>query len=65
MLARLTLRGFDNDMSGLIVSETDAFRLLEKTYPQLARFDVVKFVWDLEQADREIDEMERLHRSLT
>ena len=65
MLARLTLHGFDNDMSGLIISETDAFRLLEKTYPQLAGFDIVKFVWDLEQADREIDEMERLHRSLT
>jgi HD-like signal output (HDOD) protein len=64
MFARLTLHGFDNDMSGLIVSETDAFRLLEKTYPQLARFDVVKFVWDLEQANLEIDEMERLHRSL-
>jgi HD-like signal output (HDOD) protein len=64
MFARLTLRGFDNDKSGLIVSETDAFRLLQKTYPQLARLDVVKFVWDLEQANREIDEMERLHRSL-
>ncbi len=64
MFARLTLHGFDNDMSGLIVSETDAFKLLKKTYPQLARLDVVKFVWDLDQANREIDEMQRLHRSL-
>ncbi|MGD0232836.1 MAG: HDOD domain-containing protein [Syntrophorhabdales bacterium] len=60
LFARLTRQGLDGDMNGVIVSETDAFRVLEKKNPHLADLDVVKLVWDLDDAKSEIQEMERV-----
>jgi HD-like signal output (HDOD) protein len=57
VLARLTQHGFDGNMDGEIVEETEAFRVLVKRNPELADFDVVKFVWDLDEVNAEIEEM--------
>jgi HD-like signal output (HDOD) protein len=58
LLARLTLHGFDGNMDGVVVTDTDAFKVLRKKYPPMAHLDVVKLVWDLHSAQPEIDEME-------
>ncbi len=57
-LARLTMHGFDENMSGEIVQETEAFRLLAEKSTALWDLDMVKFVWDLEGASKEIEEIE-------
>ncbi len=58
-LARLTLHGFDGNMSGEIIEETEAFRILEKENPSLKDLDIVKLVWDLGSASKEIEELEQ------
>ena len=63
LLARLTMRGLDGNMDGVIVTDTDAFKVLEKKYPPMAHLDVVKLVWDLDGAQPEIDEMEGILKS--
>ncbi len=59
-LARIELHGFGGDRGGVILNETDAFRILEKINPAFADLDVVKMVWDLEEAEEEISEMESI-----
>jgi HD-like signal output (HDOD) protein len=60
LFARLTRHGFDGNMDGAVVSETPAFKVLEKKNPKLKDLDIVKLVWDLDGANDEIDEVERL-----
>jgi HD-like signal output (HDOD) protein len=60
IFARLTHHGFDGNMNGVIVSETAAFKVLEKKNPKLKDLDTVKLVWDLDGANEEINEMEKL-----
>jgi HD-like signal output (HDOD) protein len=60
LFARLTQHGFDGNMNGVIVAETPAFKVLLKKNPALKDLDVVKLVWDLDAANEEIDEMEKL-----
>jgi putative nucleotidyltransferase with HDIG domain len=62
-LARIEYFGFGGDMSGVILSETDAFKILEKINPAIVDMDFVKFVWDLENVDDEISEMENILKS--
>jgi HD-like signal output (HDOD) protein len=57
LFARLTQNGFDGNMNGVIVTETDAFKVLEKKHANLANLDIVKLIWDLDGANEEIDEM--------
>jgi len=59
-LARIECFGFGGDMSGVILSETEAFKILEKVNPAIVDMDFVKFVWDLENVDEEIGEMESI-----
>ena len=59
-LARIQHHGFGGDMGGIILSETDAFKVLEKLNPAFADLDIVKMVWDLEDANEEISEMESI-----
>jgi HD-like signal output (HDOD) protein len=59
LLARLTQHGFDWNMDGEIVENTEAFKVLLKRNPHLADLDIVKFVWDLEEVNTEIEDMER------
>jgi HD-like signal output (HDOD) protein len=63
LLARLTLHGLDGNMDGVIITDTDAFKVLQKKYPSMAHLDVVKLVWDLDSAQPEIDEMEHILKS--
>lgn len=58
--ARLTQHGFDGNMNGVIVSDTDAFKVLQKKNRDLANLDVVKLVWDLDSANEEIGEIEKM-----
>lgn len=60
MCARLTQHGFDGNMNGVIITDTPAFKVLEKKNPKLKDLDVVKLVWDLDSANSEIDQMEKL-----
>ena len=62
--ARLTSHGFDGNMNGVIVSETEAFKVLEKKNPAMKDVDMVKLVWDLDSANAEIDQMEKLLENL-
>jgi HD-like signal output (HDOD) protein len=59
-LARLKEHGFGGDMNGVVISDTDAFIILEKKNPDIADLDVVKFIWDLDSANAEIEEMEKM-----
>ncbi|MCX5810932.1 MAG: HDOD domain-containing protein [Proteobacteria bacterium] len=59
-LARIQDFGFGGDISGVILNETEAFKVLEKVNPKILEIDMVKFNWDLENADDEIGEMESI-----
>jgi putative nucleotidyltransferase with HDIG domain len=59
-LARIEDFGFGGDMSGVILDETEAFNVLVKINPAIAEIDFVKFTWDLENVDTEIEEMEKI-----
>jgi HD-like signal output (HDOD) protein len=59
-IARLKEHGFGGDMNGVIISEMDAFKILEQKNPRIADLDVVKFIWDLDSVNDEIEEMERM-----
>lgn len=59
-MARVRFLGFGGDMSGVVFSDTDAFKVLEAASPAINEMDIVKFIWDLEEVDEEVIEMERL-----
>jgi HD-like signal output (HDOD) protein len=59
-LARLKGFGFGGDMTGVDFPETEAFKILEKKNPDIVDLDVVKLVWDLDDANPEIEEMEKI-----
>jgi HD-like signal output (HDOD) protein len=59
-LARVKGYGFGGDMNGVDFQETDAFRVLQKKNKDIADLDVVKLVWDLDDANSEIEEMENM-----
>jgi HD-like signal output (HDOD) protein len=60
LLARLTQHSFDQNMEGVIVQDTEAFRVIAKRNPKVADVDIVKFVWDLDEVNKEIEDMEAL-----
>jgi len=59
-LARLKSFGFGGDMSGVVLADIDAWKILDQTHPQIKNLDVVKFIWDLDEAYHEIVAMERI-----
>jgi putative nucleotidyltransferase with HDIG domain len=59
-LARIEDFGFGGDMSGVVLNETEAFNVLLKANPAIAEIDFVKFAWDLENVDNEIEEIENI-----
>ena len=59
-LARLQCYGFGGDMNGVVLNDTEAFKVLEEANPKIAEMDIVKFEWDLEDANEEIIEMESI-----
>ncbi|HEX2967196.1 MAG TPA: HDOD domain-containing protein [Syntrophorhabdaceae bacterium] len=59
-LARVRCFGFGGDMGGVVLSETEPFRILQTAVPAIAELDIFKFVNDLETMNDEITEMEKL-----
>jgi HD-like signal output (HDOD) protein len=59
-LARLTMHGFDGNMSGEFVQDSEAFRVLAEINPALNELDIVKLVWDLDSTNKEIEEIESM-----
>ena len=47
-------------MSGVVLAETDAFKVIEKVVPDLVNMDIFRFVYELEMVDNEIVEMEKI-----
>jgi hypothetical protein len=59
-LARVRYFGFGGDMSGVVFSETEAFKVLEEVVPDIVNMDIFRFVYELETVDEEIVEMEKI-----
>lgn len=59
-LARLTQHGFDGNMNGEVIQDTEAFKVLETKNPALKDLDIVRLVWDLDSANSEIEEMGKM-----
>ena len=59
-LARVRCFGFGGDMGGIVLSETESFKMLQIAAPAIAEMDVFKFVNDLDMMNDEITEMEML-----
>ena len=59
-LARLKGFGFGGDMNGVDFFESDSFKVLEQRNHDVINLDLVKFVWDLDDANGEIEEMEQI-----
>ncbi len=59
-LARVRYFGFGGDKSGVVFSETEAFKVIEGANPEIANIDIFKFVYELETVDDEIVEMEKI-----
>ena len=59
-LARVRYFGFGGDMSGVVFSETEAFKVLEEVVPDIINMDIFRFVYELETVDEEIVEMEKI-----
>jgi HD-like signal output (HDOD) protein len=59
-LARLTQHGFDGNMSGEVIQDTEAFNVLAKRNPAIKDLDIVRLVWDLDSANPEIEQMENM-----
>ncbi len=59
-LARIRYFGFGGDMSGVVLSETEAFKVLEQVAPEIVNIDIFRFVFELETVDDEIIEMEKI-----
>jgi putative nucleotidyltransferase with HDIG domain len=59
-LARVRYFGFGGDRSGIVLEETEAFRVLAGISPAILGIDIFKLICDLETADDEIIEMEKI-----
>jgi|GEM_PF-364271 len=59
-LARIRYFGFGGDMSGVVLTDTEAFKALAEIAPAIKDMDVFKFVCDLESVNDEILEMEKI-----
>jgi hypothetical protein len=59
-LAKLKSFGFGGEMGGIILRETDAFKILERINPGIRGLDFVDFIASLNLAHEEIVELERV-----
>jgi hypothetical protein len=59
-LAQLKSFGFGGEMGGIVLRETDAFKILERINPGIRGLDFVDFTENLNQAHEEIVELERV-----
>lgn len=61
-LARLRYFGFGGDKTGVVLTDTEEFKILEDVNPDIKDLDVFKFVFQLEETDEEIIEIEKILR---
>lgn len=59
-LARLQFFGFGGNKGGVVLEETNAFRILVGISPEIANIDIYRFVQDLEMLNDEIADMEKI-----
>jgi HD-like signal output (HDOD) protein len=59
-VSRLTGFGFGGDETGMVISESAAFQFIAQRHPSINDMDIAKFVMDLDRADNEISELERM-----
>ncbi len=59
-LARIQFFGFGGNKGGVILEDTEAFRILAGIAPEISSIDMFKFVQDLETLGEEIAEMEKI-----
>jgi HD-like signal output (HDOD) protein len=59
-VSRLAGFGFGGDETGMVLSETPAFQFIAEKHPNMKDVDIAKFVMDLDRADSEISELERM-----
>ncbi len=59
-IARLKGFGFGGDMRGIILTGTPAFEIVRDKNPHIGDLDMARFVMDLDRADNEIFEMEKI-----
>jgi hypothetical protein len=59
-LAKMKNFSFGGEMGGMVLRETDAFRILERINPGIRGIDFVDFIESLSQAHEEIVELERV-----
>ncbi|RJQ19413.1 MAG: HDOD domain-containing protein [Nitrospiraceae bacterium] len=59
-IARLRGFGFGGDMRGTIINETEAFAIVRDGNPHVKDIDLAGFVMDLDRADSEISELEKI-----
>jgi HD-like signal output (HDOD) protein len=59
-IARLRGYGFGGNETGLIVEETDAFKVLKQAKPAIAELDMAEFIMDLDRTDCDITNIQEL-----
>ncbi|OPX93770.1 MAG: HDOD domain protein [Syntrophorhabdus sp. PtaU1.Bin002] len=59
-LAKFKSFGFGGDTGGIVLKDTDAFRVLERINPVVRGLDFVDFIASLDQAGEDIMELERV-----
>jgi len=59
-IARLKGFGFDGNMQGIILTETEAFEVIRNKNPELKDADLARFIMDLDRADNDIAELEKM-----
>lgn len=59
-IARLKGFGCYGNMQGVILTETDAFELIKNKNPELKDADIARFIMDLDNADSDIAELEKI-----
>jgi len=59
-IARLRGYGFGGDETGVIVEETDAFKVLKQAKPSIAELDMAEFIMDLDRTDVDIKNIQEL-----
>ena len=59
-VARLKGFGFGGDETGLILEETDAFKIIEQAQPATGNMDMARFIMDLDRTDLDIANIEEM-----
>jgi hypothetical protein len=59
-VARLKGFGFGGDETGVILEETEAFKVIREAHPHLAELDLASFIMDLDRTDADIARIQEM-----